>query len=105
MTEASDAAGIIDFHKRYYMYSCALPRLSRATGRLDRWYVSETARSWATATELDKYGLSGDHKGVILHLSNPANPVRIEREPRVFPVQPYATERVDKYVRTELATF
>ena len=42
---------------------------------------------------------------VNLHLRNPDNPVRIKREPQVFPAQSYATELVDKYVRYELAAF
>lgn len=105
MPEASDEIGIMNFHKRYHTYSYSLPGLRRATSRLDRWYVSDTARLWVTSTELDTFGLSGDHKGVILHLRNPENPVRIKREPRVFPVQPYAAHRVDKYVRVELAYF
>ena len=78
MPEASDAAGIIDFHKRYHTYSYSLLGLSRATSRLDRSYESDTARLWATATELDTYRLSGDRMGVILYLRNQANPVHIE---------------------------
>ena len=50
MPEASDAAGIMGFPKRYHTYSCSLPGLSRATSRLDRRYVTDTARLWATAT-------------------------------------------------------
>ena len=96
--------GIMGFYKIPYVFVFT-PGLSRASSRLDMWYVSDIARLWASATELDTYGLSGDHKGVILHLRNPDDAVRLKQEPRVFPVQPYATEHVDKYVRCELAAF
>ena len=76
MPEVSDAEGIIDFRKRYHTNSYLLPGLSRASSRLGRWYVSDTARLWAMATELDTYGLSGDHLGVILGAYQVRTPLR-----------------------------
>ncbi|KAE9301171.1 hypothetical protein PR003_g22587 [Phytophthora rubi] len=46
--------------------------------------------------------MEGDHKGLLLHLRSPHNPVRIQKVQRAFPVPSYAKARVDKFVCSQL---
>lgn len=103
MPKVLDSIGVMDFHEvPYVLVFDARGSVVQSFGLI---HESNLARLWATATLLDTYGLSGIVSGRYLTYFNPDNPVLIEREPRVFLDQPYATARVELYVRSELDTF
>ncbi|GMF59765.1 unnamed protein product [Phytophthora fragariaefolia] len=103
LPECGEADQLQWFHTAHHPHEYSIPGL--ATSRLDRWYVNGAARQWAADTQVDAWGLRSIHKGVMLHLRLPNDPVRVLKPQKVFPVPAYARDRVDAVVRRELQQF
>lgn len=102
MPNPKDDEELQHFHNLHHTHQYVVPGRGMATSRLDRWYVNGLALPWVAATSVDQDGLQSDHRGVVLHLRSPQNPIRIHKEKKVFPVPIYARERADKFVAAEL---
>ncbi|EGZ27182.1 hypothetical protein PHYSODRAFT_470948, partial [Phytophthora sojae] len=103
LPDPTDPTALARFRDEQHTHRCTVHGGKPATSRLDRWYANDLARPWMTATQVDQDGLHSDHKGVLLHLRSPSNPLRIHKERRVFPVPAYAQKRADDAVLAELA--
>uniref|UniRef100_M4B565 Endonuclease/exonuclease/phosphatase domain-containing protein n=1 Tax=Hyaloperonospora arabidopsidis (strain Emoy2) TaxID=559515 RepID=M4B565_HYAAE len=105
LPSGNDSAALAHFNDAHHTYHYSVRGHGLASSRLDRWYANDQGRLWLAATELDKYGIEGDHKGVLLHLCSTDNPVRCSKFPRVFPAPSYARKRVDKFSISAITDF
>ncbi|KAG3177454.1 hypothetical protein PC128_g16831 [Phytophthora cactorum] len=99
-----DTVGLNHFYDEYHTYSYSVPGFGAASSCLDRWYGTGAARSWMANASVDVMGLHSDHRGLLLQLCSPSNPVRVKKESGVFPVPEYAREQADRLVIGESET-
>ncbi|KAE9265257.1 hypothetical protein PR003_g32517, partial [Phytophthora rubi] len=60
---------------------------------------------WVQVVEVQKNGTRADHDAVRLHLSNPADPVRVRKPARVYPAPALAAEAVKEDMLQRLQEF